>query len=72
MDNQKPNNSKPQGDQKKVDPEKEKTDLNLEEMGADQYDYGLGGPGAGRDDSSTRSADSTATNTGDEAAENKG
>jgi hypothetical protein len=45
----------------KVNPEKEepkdRTDLNLEEMGADQYDYGMGGPGAGRDDSSTRSTD---------------
>jgi hypothetical protein len=47
---------------KKVDPGKkekpaERTDINLEEMGAEQYDYGTGGPGAGRDDSSTRSSD---------------
>jgi hypothetical protein len=65
MENEKLNQ---QDDLKKQNPEKGKTDLNLEEMGADQYDYGMGGPGAGRDDSSTRSEDST-NKTGDDSSE---
>ena len=67
MENKEPNNN-PQDEQKKANPNKEKTDVNLEEMGADQYDYGTGGPGAGRDDSSVKSDDKI---TGDDVSENK-